>query len=73
MNKRLVGTALTNAAIIAAATLYTKRPTRASDHQDSPVATARPEADITTSPLRLMSKGREPSRRTVRACMRPTN
>ncbi len=47
MNKRSIGVGAAIVAVIAAVTLYSAHPTRASDHQDSPSTTARPGADIT--------------------------
>lgn len=50
MNKRLFGglaAVLAIAILAAAVSLYAVRPTRASDHQDSPVTLGRPGADIT--------------------------
>jgi hypothetical protein len=47
MNKRLIGVAAAVALTLSAASLYAVHPTRASDHQDSPVTISRPGADIT--------------------------
>lgn len=47
MNKRSIGVGAAIVAVIAAVTLYSAHPLRASDHQDSPSTIARPGADIT--------------------------
>lgn len=47
MKNPLLGGALAIAALVAAASIYSAHPIRASDHQDSPVTIARPGADIT--------------------------